>query len=60
MMFNAVSLLAFATYAVATAQVTTITPQPTTTPGPDDPCSTSTICTDIIKDCTAAQLTYGG
>ena len=60
MMLNAVSILAFATYAVANVQVTAITPQLTTTPGPEDPCSTNTICTDIIKDCTTAQLTYGG
>ena len=57
---NTLPILAFAIFAVANAQVTTITPQPTTTPEPEEPCSSTTICTDIIKDCTTAELTYGG
>lgn len=54
MMLYAVSVLALASYAVATnAQVTTV-PQ-------SEPCSSTTMCTDILKTCgTTATLTYGG
>lgn len=54
MMLNAASILAFASYAVvANAQVTSLPPSL--------PCSSTTMCTDILKTCgTTATLTYGG
>lgn len=52
-MLNAASILAFAAYTVVDAQVTTITPSP-------EPCSSTTMCTDILKTCGTAVLTYGG
>ncbi|KAI1254030.1 hypothetical protein MGN70_004426 [Eutypa lata] len=54
MMLNAASILAFASYAVvANAQVTSLPPSL--------PCSSTTMCTDILKTCgTTATMTYGG